>query len=122
MSDEPTEPPVPEETKPSPQAEAAAASQVANQSLAQMLDRHTVPGTLWKTEGDRVRCVACAHRCLLALGRRGVCKLRFNQGGQLRGKGLGRADANFRSGVGVDGAVGLARHHAAQDVADGQGL
>jgi pyruvate formate lyase activating enzyme len=84
MSDEPTEPPAPEEESASPLAGTAATSQVANESLAQVLDRHTVPGALWKTEGERVRCVACAHRCLLAPGRRGVCKLRFNQDGQLR--------------------------------------
>jgi pyruvate formate lyase activating enzyme len=84
MSDELTEHPAPEEVDASPPAETAAGSQVANETLAQVLDRHTVPGILCQSEGDRVRCVACAHRCLLAPGRRGVCKLRFNQGGQLR--------------------------------------
>jgi len=53
-------------------------------SLADQLDRCTIVGTLWKTEDGRVRCVACGHRCLLALGRRGICKVRFNDGGQLR--------------------------------------
>jgi len=28
--------------------------------------------------------VACGHRCLIAPGRRGICKVRFNDGGQLR--------------------------------------
>src|SRR5213080_1802016 len=59
-------------------------SRVANEALAARLDRHTSLGTLWKTEGDRIRCVACGHRCLIGEGRRGICKVRFNQGAQLR--------------------------------------
>ena len=65
--------------QPSPEAAA-----VKNEALADALDRRTVVGTLWRAEGDRVRCVACGHRCLIAEGRRGICKVRFNQGGQLR--------------------------------------
>ncbi|MGD0206256.1 MAG: AmmeMemoRadiSam system radical SAM enzyme [Verrucomicrobiota bacterium] len=53
-------------------------------TLADLLDRHTKVGALWKPEDDRVRCVACGHRCLIAPGRRGICKVRFNDGGQLR--------------------------------------
>src|ERR1039458_8201253 len=53
-------------------------------TLANLLDRHTSVGVLWKPEDGRVRCVACGHRCLIAPGRRGICKVRFNEGGQLR--------------------------------------
>ena len=53
-------------------------------SLAAILDRHTTVGQLWRKEGDRVRCVACSHRCLLARGRRGICRVRYNEDGQLR--------------------------------------
>jgi pyruvate formate lyase activating enzyme len=53
-------------------------------SLAETLDLHTRIGSLWRVENDRVRCVACGHRCLIAAGRRGICKVRFNEGGQLR--------------------------------------
>jgi len=56
----------------------------ASESLAEVLDRHTVAGKLWRAEGDRVRCVACGHRCLIAEDRRGICKVRFNRSGQLR--------------------------------------
>jgi pyruvate formate lyase activating enzyme len=56
----------------------------ANQALAATLDARTAVGTLWRAEGERIRCVACGHRCLIAEGRRGVCKVRFNQRGQLR--------------------------------------
>jgi len=57
---------------------------LANEALAEALDRHTTDGSLWKTEGERVRCLACGHRCLIGEGLRGVCKVRFNQGGRLR--------------------------------------
>jgi pyruvate formate lyase activating enzyme len=59
-------------------------SAVANPALAEVLDRHTAAGSLWRAEGERVRCLACGHRCLIAPGRRGICKVRFNQAGQLR--------------------------------------
>ena len=59
-------------------------SPAASLSLARQLDRHTTVGTLWRAVDGRVRCVACGHRCLLAAGRRGICKVRFNEGGQLR--------------------------------------
>lgn len=57
---------------------------VVNRALADTLDRQTVVGKLWHAEGDRVRCVACGHRCLIPPGRRGICKVRFNEGGELR--------------------------------------
>jgi pyruvate formate lyase activating enzyme len=51
---------------------------------ARLLDQHTTVGTLWRREGERVRCFACGHRCLISEGRRGICKVRFNHGSQLR--------------------------------------
>ena len=57
---------------------------VVNPALAHTLDRQTVVGKLWHTEEDRVRCVACGHRCLIPPGRRGICKVRFNDRGELR--------------------------------------
>src|SRR5512140_1348177 len=54
-------------------------------TLAGALDQRTRPGTLWRPEGDgSVRCFACGHRCLIRPGRRGVCKVRYNEGGVLR--------------------------------------
>ncbi len=67
-----------------PLNEGTRASPTANEALATVLDRHTTEGTLWRTEGDRIRCVACGHRCLLGEGRRGICKVRFNDQGRLR--------------------------------------
>ncbi len=57
--------------------------QVANVSLAELLDRFTAEGKLYRREGEKVRCFACAHRCLLAEGQRGVCKVRFCRDGKL---------------------------------------
>jgi pyruvate formate lyase activating enzyme len=56
---------------------------VANEVQAYVLDQHTTVGDLWQPEGDGLRCFACGHRCLIGEGKRGVCKVRFNRGGEL---------------------------------------
>jgi pyruvate formate lyase activating enzyme len=43
-----------------------------------------------------VRCLACGHRCPIQEGRSGVCRVRFNEGGELR------APAGYVAGVQVD--------------------
>ncbi len=54
-------------------------------SLNDLLQKNTVPGELFeKLDGNRVRCVACGHRCPIPDGALGVCKVRFNRGGVLR--------------------------------------
>ncbi len=51
---------------------------------AERLDRLTVQGELYETNPDgAVRCTACGHRCLIRPGRRGICQVRFNEGGKL---------------------------------------
>ncbi|MFZ4693822.1 MAG: AmmeMemoRadiSam system radical SAM enzyme [Verrucomicrobiia bacterium] len=52
--------------------------------LAEVLDRWSVGATLSRPEKGKVRCLACGHRCLVAAGRRGICKVRFNREGTLR--------------------------------------
>jgi pyruvate formate lyase activating enzyme len=48
------------------------------------IDAFTREGSLGEALPDRsVRCVACGHRCLIREGRRGICKVRFNEGGRL---------------------------------------
>ncbi len=59
-------------------------SRVANQNLADVLDSQTTAGTLWHKEEERIRCVACGHRCLIGEGQRGICKVRMNEGGVLK--------------------------------------
>ena len=56
-------------------------------SLAEVLDEMTVEGAPELTEhlgDDALRCFACGHRCLIKEGKRGICKVRFNEGGRLR--------------------------------------
>jgi pyruvate formate lyase activating enzyme len=54
-------------------------------TLANVLDGLTVEGTLYeRLPDDAVRCFACGHRCLIREGKRGICQVRFNQGGKLR--------------------------------------
>jgi len=55
-------------------------------SLAEVLDEMTAEGAAELTEhlGDAsLRCYACGHRCLIREGKRGICKVRFNEGGRL---------------------------------------
>jgi pyruvate formate lyase activating enzyme len=53
-------------------------------TLAPRLDLRTREGVLAEPLPDgAVRCVACGHRCLIREGRRGICRVRFNQGGRL---------------------------------------
>lgn len=52
--------------------------------LQSSLDRRTAEGVLYERLADgAVRCVACGHRCLIRDGRRGICKVRYNEGGTL---------------------------------------
>jgi pyruvate formate lyase activating enzyme len=56
-------------------------------TLGEILDSLTVEGELYEPvdgEAKAVRCYACAHRCLIKEGRRGICQVRFNSGGVLR--------------------------------------
>ncbi len=52
--------------------------------LAELLDKYSTEGELYsKLEDDKVLCFACGHRCLIFDGLRGVCKVRYNDGGRL---------------------------------------
>jgi len=56
-------------------------------SLAERLDTMTAEGAAELTEhlpGNALKCFACGHRCLIKEGKRGICKVRFNEGGHLR--------------------------------------
>lgn len=56
-----------------------------------MSERGVAPAILWAPADDphgpagtqSVRCVLCAHRCLVREGRRGICGVRENRGGRL---------------------------------------
>ncbi len=54
-------------------------------TVGDLLDRLTVRGELYrKLSDDTIECYACGHRCKIREGRRGICQVRFNQGGELR--------------------------------------
>ena len=54
-------------------------------TIGELLDTLTVEGELYeKLEDNAVRCFACGHRCVIREGRRGICQVRFNEGGELR--------------------------------------
>jgi pyruvate formate lyase activating enzyme len=53
--------------------------------LGALLDARTAEGQLYERLPDgKVRCVACGHRCVVFPGRRGICRVRFNDSGTLR--------------------------------------
>ena len=56
-------------------------------SLAEVLDEMTAEGAAALVEhldNKALKCFACGHRCLIKEGKRGICKVRFNEGGHLR--------------------------------------
>ncbi len=55
-------------------------------TMEEILDEMTVENMelAQSLPDNSVRCVACAHRCLIREGRRGICQVRFNQAGKLR--------------------------------------
>lgn len=67
-------------------------------SLKELLSHHTMPSApqLALREDGGIRCVACGHRCLIADGKAGVCRVRFNQRGELR------VPAGYVAGLQID--------------------
>ena len=55
--------------------------------LARVLDEMTglgAPELIEHLPNNALKCYACGHRCLIKEGKRGICKVRFNEEGQLR--------------------------------------
>ena len=53
--------------------------------LVNVLDKLTSPAELALLQADgSVRCTACGHRCLVRMGRRGICQVRYHDGKELR--------------------------------------
>src|SRR5665213_4239371 len=53
-------------------------------TLEQQLTERSTEGSLYvKLPGDRVQCYACAHRCRIPEGQKGICKVRYNKNGCL---------------------------------------
>ena len=68
-------------------------------SLKDLLYEHTMssaPELVRAEKDDAVRCLACGHRCFIREGKAGVCRVRFNRGGELR------VPAGYVAGLQVD--------------------
>ncbi len=68
-------------------------------TLKQVLEENTMPSAPELVEvlpEGVVRCMACAHRCRIPVDRAGVCRVRFNRGGELR------VPAGYVSGLQID--------------------
>ena len=71
----------------------------ASIKLKELLNDNTMasaPELVVSGEDGRVRCLACGHRCTVLPGRSGVCRVRFNTGGELR------APAGYVAGLQID--------------------
>ena len=54
-------------------------------TLEQLLHQRSTEGLLYeKLEGGRIQCHACAHRCRIPEGKKGICKVRYNEKGILQ--------------------------------------
>ena len=54
-------------------------------TIGDLLDTLTVQGELYRKLSDNtIECYACGHRCKIREGKRGICQVRFNEGGELR--------------------------------------
>ncbi|MBI5092330.1 MAG: AmmeMemoRadiSam system radical SAM enzyme [Candidatus Hydrogenedentes bacterium] len=68
-------------------------------TLRELLAEHTIaaaPELVRREDGGVIRCLACGHRCRIGEGKAGICKVRFNSGGELRVPG------GYVAGVQVD--------------------
>jgi len=54
-------------------------------TLEEVLAQRTVEGVLYeKLEKNALRCFSCGHRCTILDGLKGICKVRYNEGGVLK--------------------------------------
>ncbi|HMG37215.1 MAG TPA: AmmeMemoRadiSam system radical SAM enzyme [Blastocatellia bacterium] len=54
-------------------------------TLKQVLKDFTTEAVIYeKLEGNRVRCLACGHRCVVLPGLDGICRVRYNEEGVLK--------------------------------------
>ena len=54
-------------------------------TLGEILAQRTTEGELYeKLDNKAVRCFSCGHRCKILNGLKGICKVRYNEGGILR--------------------------------------
>jgi pyruvate formate lyase activating enzyme len=49
--------------------------------------------SFWEKEGEALRCRLCPHSCLIKEGKRGICRVRGNQGGRLYALSYGKVSS-----------------------------
>ncbi len=55
------------------------------ENLEEILKRFTIPGRFYTRESNgKIRCFACALKCVMSEGKAGFCKVRFVKDGELR--------------------------------------
>jgi pyruvate formate lyase activating enzyme len=53
--------------------------------IMEKVDQLTIPATCVESlPKQAVQCTACAHTCTIQVGKRGICRMRFNREGELR--------------------------------------
>ena len=57
---------------------------MAAATVRERLAALTAKGSLLQREGEKIRCLACGHRCLVGEGKEGICRVRFVRDGELR--------------------------------------
>ena len=76
-------------------------------SLAEVLDEMTAeaaPELIEHLENGALRCYACGHRCLIKSGKRGICKVRFNEAGRAEG-GLDHRERRYQNPAAEESAM-----------------
>ena len=72
-------------------------TQKSGRTLGNVLAEQTVEGELYdKLADSAVRCFACGHRCMIPVGLKGICKVRFNESGILK------VPRGYAAGIQVD--------------------
>ena len=60
-------------------------NEIIMENIRGALDHLTTGGDLWESDLEgKGWCLACAHRCHISPGNRGICQVRFNEAGKLR--------------------------------------
>lgn len=57
---------------------------IGTTTYEEILDSHSVEGELYRVlPSGKVQCYACGHECKISNGLRGICKVRYQEGGKL---------------------------------------
>lgn len=60
---------------------------------AGFLNLRAMEAKYWENADGKIRCHLCPHQCLIAVGKRGICQVRHNDGGHLVAESYGKITA-----------------------------